>query len=136
MYFITDCNMAHPGTVGPEEINGFLTALALKNVAPNTQAQALNALVFLYKEVLGKDLSGQIDFTRTKRSPKIPVFLEKFEITAMLQYLKGATYLAACLMYGSGLRVMEVCRLRYHDVDLHRMCLYVRESKGQKMQVS
>lgn len=125
----------HPATMGAEELGQYLTHLALSHVAPNTQAQALNALVFMYREVVGVDLGDKINFTRTRRQPKLPVFFEPEEIKALFAHLKGTPYIAACLMYGSGLRVMEACRLRYHDVDLKRLCLNVREAKGSKMRV-
>lgn len=97
--FIRFHGTRHPATMGATEVGQYLTHLALSNVAPNTQAQALNALVFMYREVVGVDLGDKLDFARSKRQPKLPVFLEPDEIKRLFAHLKGTPYIAACLMY-------------------------------------
>ena len=98
----------HPEEMGEKEVAEFLTYLAVdRNVSAATQNQALNALNFLYKAVLDRPLSKIHGIAPAKKRKKLPVVLNQNEITALLKNLEGMHWLAACLMYGSGLRLME-----------------------------
>ncbi len=114
------------------EVNAFLTHLAVnRNVAPNTQNQALNALNFLYRHVLDRPLEN-ICAIRARKRPKLPVVLSQDEVGALLKHLHGIHWLAACLMYGSGLRLMECCRLRVMHLDFAHREIRVIDGKGAK----
>lgn len=122
----------HPKELGALEVERFLSHLAVnKNVSPSTQATALNAIVFMYKQFLHQDL-GELDFSRTKRHRSIPVVFSVVECQRVLAELKGGHRLMAGLMYGSGLRVSECLRLRIKDIDFDRNEIIVREGKGNK----
>ncbi|GMG87671.1 integron integrase [Biformimicrobium ophioploci] len=123
--------------IGPEEdIRRYLTYLAIKrNVAPNTQRTALNAIVFLYKTILKREVGDFGEFTRARAPKKLPVVLSKTEVSGLFQQLTGATKLCAALMYGSGLRVMETVRLRVKDVDFENLTLTIMEGKGRKQRI-
>ena len=126
----------HPNEMGDEEVRRFLAHLAInKNVAPATQNQALNALNFLYKVVLDKPLGKSIGFTRAKKKKKLPVVLTRNEVGALLRALDGHHWLAACLMYGSGLRLMECMRLRVMHLDFDQRAIRVIDGKGGKDRV-
>ena len=100
------------------KIEGFLTDLAVQgNVAPSTQNQAMNALVFLYKRVLKHALSGSIDAVRAAKKVNVPVVMTREEVAAVLSLMEGTPQLIAKLLYGSGLRIMEAVRLRVQDID-------------------
>ena len=115
--FILFHRKRHPKEMGVAEVSEFLTHLAVAgNVAASTQNQALNALVFLYKVVLDQPLGELIDAVRVKKPRRLPVVLTPAEVRAVLKHLDGAHWLAACLMYGSGLRLMECMRLRVKDL--------------------
>ena len=134
-----------PEALGEAGIEAFLTHLAVgRKVASSTQNQALNALVFLYKQVLKIELEG-FDATRAKRPQRLPEVLSKREVSAILQalrieaanpWLARVQGLMGGLMYGAGLRLMECCRLRVKDVDLERGRLTVRNGKGGKDRVA
>jgi integron integrase len=121
--------------MGAREIEQFLTNLAVNGrVAASTQTQALCSLLFLYQHVLGRKLPP-LAAVRAKRSKRLPVVLSCDEIRrllAVIQGAHGAHRLMAGLMYGSGLRLMECCRLRVKDVDFERRQLVVRQGKGDK----
>jgi len=111
-------NVRHPDEMGAAEVEAFLTHLAVnENVAASTQNQALSALLFLYREVLKKDL-GPIDALRAKKPKRLPTVLTKEEVHRVLGELSGMHRLTAKLLYGSGLRLMECLRLRVKDDDL------------------
>jgi integron integrase len=121
-----------PEELGAEDVEWFLTGLATKRrVAAATQNQALNALVFLYGEVLRIEL-GTFDAVRARRPRRLPSVLSPLEVRALLDVLEGQWRLLALVMYGSGLRVSEVCTLRVKDVELDRARLLVRSGKGDK----
>ncbi|MBL8890561.1 MAG: integron integrase [Planctomycetaceae bacterium] len=122
----------HPETLGDQEIEAYLTHLAVdRRVAANTQNQALSALLFLYIKVL--DRPFRVDAVRAKRSQRLPVVLSSAEIRAVLELLPAGQVSLICrLMYGSGLRLMEACRLRVKDIDFARKQIVVREGKGDK----
>jgi integron integrase len=127
--------MRHPAEMGTEEITAFLTHLAVNNhLAAGSQNQALNALVFLYREVLKIELEG-IDAVRAKRSKHLPVVLTQAEVKNLLAGVKGDAGLAIKLLYGCGLRVAEVLALRIKDVDVSGGKLEVRGGKGDKDRV-
>ena len=134
--FILFNGKRHPGEMGETEVAAFLTHLSVnRNVAPATQGQALNALVFLYRKVLNRPLEEIHGIVRSKRKPKIPVVLTQGEVSAVLSNLEGIHWLASCLLYGSGLRLMECIRLRVKDVDFGRLSITVRHGKGGKDRV-
>jgi integron integrase len=123
----------HPGDMGGAEVGEFLTALAVRDrVAASTQNQALNALLFLYREVLGIQLPWLDDVVRAKRSQHLPVVLSRGETQAVLGQLEGVPRLMAVLLYGAGLRLLECCRLRIKEVDFAANQITVRDGKGGK----
>lgn len=135
--FIHHNGMRHPDDMGAGEVGEFLSHLALrKDVAPSTQRVALNALVFLYVQVLGRTAFLVPGFRLAEKPRKLPVVLDRSELEAVFEHLEGSPRLCARLMYGSGLRVMEVVRLRVHDVDFDRLSLLVRDGKGGKQRIT
>ena len=123
----------HPADMGTREVISFITHLATAGrVAASTQNQAFSALLFLYREVLGRTIDGLEDIARAKRPVRVPVVLSPAEVVAVLKYLQGVPWLMASLMYGSGLRLLECARLRIKDVDLERREITVRDGKGRK----
>ena len=111
-------NKRHPAMMGKAEIEGFLTHLAMDlEVSASTQNQAFNALLFLYRQVLGKELAETINARRAKRPKRIPTVMTKDEVKGVLNAMSGTHQLMAKLFYGSGLRLMECVRLRVKDID-------------------
>lgn len=118
--------------MGTVEVRAFLSYLAQhEHVSASTQNQALNALVFLYKHVLQKEL-GAIDAVRARRPKRLPVVLTQNEVAAILTFLSGPKAIMATLLYGSGLRLMECLRLRVKDIDIQMRQITVRDGKGFK----
>jgi integron integrase len=135
--FIVFHGKRHPKELGRKEVEAFLTHLAVDGkVAAATQNQALNALVFLYREIVGRDIGMLQDVVRAKRPTRVPTVLSVDEVTAVLNRLDGTTALMARLLYGSGLRLMECVRLRVKDVDFQYRQITVRDGKGQKDRVT
>ena len=131
--FIYWSGKRHPATLGESEVTAFLSHLATdRNVAAATQNQALAALLFLYKQVLGRELGWFDDLVRAKRPVRVPVVLSRGEVAALLAQLRGTRWLMASLLYGSGLRLMECLRLRVKDVDFTYRQILVREGKGKR----
>ena len=129
--FIISNGTRHPIELGPAEITHFLTSLAVdRRVAPSTQNQALSAILFLYRDVLEMDLPWLADVVRAKRPIHLPVVLSRDEVRAVLNKMTGPTALMAGILYGSGLRLLECCRLRVQDVDFARHEIMVRRGKG------
>jgi len=124
----------HPKDMGKGEIEAFLTHLAVtKNVSPTTQNQAFNAILFLYKEVLGVDTSEwNIQALRAKRKDHMPVVVTKEEVKQVIFYMNGVYKLMLSLMYGCGLRMNELLRLRVKDIDFGFDNIYIWDSKSQK----
>jgi integron integrase len=123
----------HPAEMGAAEVTGFLTFLAVEGkVASSTQNQALSALLFLYREVLGVELPWLDNLVRAKRPQHLPVVLTRDEVRAVLQGLDGVPRLMAILLYGAGLRLLECCRLRVKDVDFAMNQITIRDGKGHK----
>ncbi|MGE0356207.1 MAG: integron integrase [Burkholderiales bacterium] len=121
----------HPREMGPAELKAFLSSLADgRGVAASTQNQALAALLFLYKEVLGADLPWLEGIRRAKRPRRLPVVLTREEARALLDCMEGTHALMARLLYGTGIRLRECLRLRVKDVELDRREVLVREGKG------
>jgi integron integrase len=135
--FIRFHRMRHPGEMGGTEVEAFLTDLAVQGqVSAATQAQALAALLFLYKDVLSIELPWLDNVVRAHRPQHLPVVLTRREVQAVLGGLRGDHWLIASLLYGSGLRLMEAMRLRFKDVDLDRKMILVRDGKGAKDRVT
>jgi integron integrase len=123
----------HPSTLGAEHLSQFLGDLAVRgNVSASTQNQALNAILFMYRDVLRTPLPWIEDVQRAKRSQHVPVVLTRGEVRAVLAQLEGTVWLMASLTYGGGLRLLECLRLRVKDVDFERAELTIRDGKGQK----
>lgn len=135
--FILFHGKRHPQDMGQAEVTAFLNHLAIsRQVAASTQNQALNALVFLYKEVLGQQLEWLEGLERAKKPKRLPVVFTREEAKAILAQLNGLPWLMASLMYGSGLRVMETVRLRVKDIDFGYHQITVRDGKGKKDRVT
>jgi integron integrase len=123
----------HPLEMAESEIAQFLSSLATEGrVSASTQNQALNALLFLYHEVLSKKI-GLIDgVVRAKRPQRLPIVLTKDEVKKVIDHMSGVPRLMAILLYGAGLRLMECCRLRIKDIEFSRNELIIRSGKGDK----
>ncbi|WP_111980308.1 integron integrase [Algibacillus agarilyticus] len=126
----------HPASMGDNEVEQYLEYLALKsNVAPRTQATALNALSFLYKHIIKNELSLNLNFARSKKQSKLPIVMTPDEVSQLMKHLNKRYYLIAGLMYGSGLRVMEAVQLRVQDIDFDFKCIRVWNGKGNKHRI-
>jgi integron integrase len=131
--FILANGRRHPRDMGVVEVEAFLSTLATRDdVAASTQNQALSALLFLYREVLGIELPWMESVVRAKRPQKVPVVLSHDEVARLLAVLDGQPWLMAALLYGAGIRLMECVRLRVQDVDFGRREILVRNGKGGK----
>jgi site-specific recombinase XerD len=131
--FVRFTSLQHPGELGGREVSAFLSHLArVDKVSASTQNQALAALLFLYACVLGKPLEEDTRFVRAKRPQRLPVVLSSSEVMRVLEELSGIQSLMAQLLYGSGLRLLEVARLRVKDVSFDRSELRVSSGKGNK----
>ncbi|MGD8860016.1 MAG: integron integrase [Myxococcales bacterium] len=127
----------HPRELGPGHVTEFLNDLTTRaHVSASTHTQALCALVFLYRYVLDDDFSWLDGLAKSSRPRNLPVVLTSEEVLAVLQQLQGREFLAAALMYGSGLRLGEACSLRVKDVDLQRLEIRVRRAKGDKDRIT
>ena len=123
----------HPKDMGEVEVRAFLTDLAARlRVSAATQNQALNALLFLYREVLGVEMDWVDGFEQAKRSRRVPVVLSQMEARGLLQQLSGIQQLIGQVLYGTGLRLLECLRLRVKDVDFARNQIAVHGGKGDK----
>ena len=130
-------HVRHPAEMGEPEINAFLTHLAVqKHVSASTQNQALSALLFLYRHVIGRELGDLGDIIRARRPIHLPVVMTHEEVKAVLANLNGDKWLMASMMYGGGLRLMECFRLRVHDIDFGRNQILVRDGKGARDRVT
>jgi integron integrase len=131
--FIRFHNYRHPDEMGEAEIVEFLSYLANESkVSSSTQNQALNAIVFLYRWVLRRDLGNFSHFARAKTPKLVPVVLSKKEVSLILKHLNGVSYLMVSILYGCGLRLSECLRLRIQDVDFERNIITVRQGKGKR----
>ena len=127
----------HPAELGVGEVRRFLSALAVgQGVSASTQSQALSAILFLYREVLGRPLSRIDGVVRAKRPKRLPVVLSRSEVARVLKQIDGTPQLVAALLYGSGLRLLEAVSLRVKDVDFRDARLLVRGGKGDRDRVT
>jgi integron integrase len=135
--FIHFHGMKHPQSMGAAEVEAFLTHLAAqRNVSASTQSQALSALLFLYRKVLGVELPWLENLTRARKPRRLPVVLSVQETRAVLAQLEGVYRIIAGLLYGSGLRLMEALRLRVKDIEFEYRQVVVRDGKGAKDRVT
>ena len=135
--FLSFNNLKDPGRLDADNIRKYLDFLAgERNVSASTQNQALNALVFLYTQVLKQDVGDFGDFTRAKKTIHVPTVLTKGEIERLLGKLDGVYQTMAGLLWGSGLRVMECIRLRIQDIDFEMHQIVIRDGKGAKDRIT
>ncbi|MGA7824815.1 MAG: integron integrase [Steroidobacteraceae bacterium] len=135
--FVAFHGRKHPRELGAPHVEQFLTHLAVhRKVSAATQNQAMQALLFLYRHVLGVELPWLEGITRASQPQRLPVVLTRGEVQTLLVELRGTAWLVASLLYGSGLRLSEGLRLRVKDLALERGELIVRESKGGKDRVT
>lgn len=127
----------HPASMGGEEVNAFLTSLAVEgHVSASTQGQALSALLFLYREVLEDPLPWMDDLIRAGRPFRVPIVLTPEEVRQLLDRMTGVPRLVALMMYGGGLRLLECLRLRIKDVNFARHELTIRDPKGRRDRIT
>lgn len=132
-FYIHFHGLQHPKDMGATEVEAFLSHLATaREVSAGTQNQAMHALLFLYREVLGIDLPWLDGITRAKPSKRVPTVLTQNETRAMLQHVDGLPGLIIRLLYGTGMRLMEGLRLRVKDIEFDRRVIVVRGGKGDK----
>jgi integron integrase len=128
----------HPGEMGEVEIGAFLSHLAInRDCSPATQNQALNALVFLFKHVLGRELEPFRNIQWARRKPRVPVVMTREEVARVLEQFKPSPqkWLIGSLLYGCGLRLSEALRLRVKDVEFGQGIIVIRDAKGGKDRV-
>jgi integron integrase len=132
-YFINYNQKIHPSKLSEQHVEAFLSFLTVeKNVASSTQTIALNAIVFMYREIIKSPLSLNMNFTKSKRAQKLPTVLSTEEVKKLLTLMPIKQQLLAKLMYGSGLRLMEAIRLRIKDIDFNYYTLSIFNAKGGK----
>lgn len=135
--FILHHNKRHPLEMGAAQVEAFLSHLATaENVSAKTQNQAMHAVLYLYKHVLGIDLPWLDGVTRARESKRLPVVLTQREIQALLRHVHGTSGTIIKLLYGTGMRLLEGLRLRIKDMDLERREIIVRAGKGDKDRVT
>ena len=130
-------NKVHPDKLGEEEIRKFINYLAVsRHVSASTQNQALNGILYLYKNILKKDVGWINDIRYAQRKRHLPVVLTKDEVNKIFEHLTGIPLLISKLLYGSGMRLNECLGIRVHDVDLDYKIITVRDGKGEKDRVT
>ena len=130
-------NKRHPRDMGESEVSSFLSSLATKNkVSASTQNQALSAIVFLYKNVIKKDLGMFTNIEKAKRPKRLPIVFSKIEAQKILSKLRDEKWIMVSLLYGAGLRLMDCLRLRVKDIDFDYKQITVRNGKGNKDRVT
>lgn len=135
--FIFFHDVRHLEEMAEPEINAFLTHLAVKKkVGASTQNQALSALLFLYRNVIGREVGDLGEVIRARKPKRLPVVMTRDEVKTVLANLTGEKRLMATMMYGAGLRLMECLRLRVQDIDFSRNEILVRDGKGAKDRVT
>ena len=136
--FVRYHSMCHPDELASEDVNAFLTHLAVeRRASAATQSQARAALLFLYKEVLNRPLAGVgVGVVSAKKPRRLPTVLTREEAAKVLRRMKGTQQLVASVLYGSGLRLAEGLQLRVKDLDLAGRELRVRGAKGGRERVS
>lgn len=131
--FILFNNKTHPEKLGAEEIKNYLNYLAVnKNVSASTQNQALQGILFLYKNILKKDVGWIEEIKFAQRKKHLPVVLSKKEVAKVFNFLEGTNGIIVSLLYGSGLRLSEALKLRIKDIDFDYKQILVRDGKGEK----
>jgi len=131
--FVLFHHKRHPREMGAAEVEAFLSHLAVEgHVASATQNQALSALLFLYRQVLGVELPWLDDVARAKQPERLPVVLSRSEVQRVLERMDGVHGLLVRLLYGTGMRLMEVIRLRVKNVDFAQVEILIRDGKGAK----
>ncbi len=131
--FILFHDKRHPMEMGAVEVGAYLTWLAeARNVAAATQNQALNAIFFLYRDVLQIDIGRLEGVTRAKKPKRLPLVLTRAEVKCLLDSMTGIPGLVASLLYGAGLRLLDGLRLRVQDIDFAAGELLIRDGKGGK----
>jgi integron integrase len=135
--FILFHNKRHPAEMGAPEVEAYLTHLAVeRKVAPSTQNVAMQSILFLYRELLGVELTG-INALRAKKDKRLPVVLTKAEVHLVLEQISDPTFrLQAKLLYGTGMRLLECLRLRVKDLDFGQSHIVVRDTKGNEDRVT
>ncbi len=129
--------LRHPKEMGDAEVRAFLTHLAVeRHLAPATLAQALAALLFLYREVLERPLEGVGPLPRARPPMRLPVVLTPEEVRRVLEQMRGTSRMVGLLLYGSGMRLLECLTLRVKDIDLVRGEIRIRRAKGAKDRVT
>ena len=135
--FILFHGKRHPREMAEFEVTAFISHLATHGkVSASTQNQALSAIVFLYKEVLGTELEWLNGLVRAKGPKRLPVVLTQREVRGLLAHLHGVNWLMGSLLYGSGMRLMECLRLRVKDLDFEKREILIRDGKGRKDRVA
>jgi site-specific recombinase XerD len=123
----------HPAQMGKNHIDAFLSHLATEGrVSASTQKQALNAIIFLYRQVLDQPIEDQLEPVKARRHARPPTVMTQSEVQRVMTQMGGTHLLMAKILYGCGLRLMECVRLRIQDLDLDRKILYIRDGKGGK----
>ncbi|MCX6170592.1 MAG: integron integrase [Ignavibacteriales bacterium] len=131
--FIIFNNKTHPQELGPEEIKNFITHLAVKrHVSSSTQNQALQGILYLYKNILKKEVGWIDDIKHAARVKHLPVVFSKSEVIKIFEHLEGIPRLVVSLLYGGGLRLAECLGLRVKDIDFDYKQIIVRDGKGEK----
>lgn len=127
----------HPRDMGEKEVFSYLSFLAVKrNVSTSTQNQALSALLFLYRDVLGIRLDWLDSLVRAKKPKRLPEVLTKSDVRCVLNQMDGACWIVVMLLYGAGLRLLECLRSRVKDIDFGYHQIIVREGKGRKDRIT
>ena len=135
--FVLFNDKKHPKDLEKESIESYLTNLAVKrNVSASTQNQALSAILYLYKNIVVKEVGWLDDVVKARRSRRLPVVFTKGEVTEIFNHLEGVPKLISSLLYGSGLRLGEALSLRIKDINFEKRQLLVRQAKGDKDRVT
>jgi integron integrase len=135
--FILFNNTIHPNQLGPEAIKNYLNYLVEKrNVSASTQNQALQGILFLYKNILKKDVGWIEDIKFAHRKKHLPSVLNKTEINEIIKHLSGVPLLIAKMLYGSGMRLGECLKLRMKDIDFELKTITIRDGKGEKDRIT
>ncbi len=133
LQFIRFNGTKHPKVMRKTEIERFLSHLAVdRKMSVSTQNQAMNAILFLYRDVLDMSMNEKIEAVRSRKPRRLPTVLSRAEVLRLLEAMTGTNELMAKLLYGSGLRLMEAVRLRVQDLDFDNHLLLIRDSKGNK----
>lgn len=127
----------HPGELGKDEIRNFINYLSIeRHVSASTQNQALQGILYLYKNVINKEIGWIDEISHAERKKHLPVVLTKYEVNKVFEYLNGIPLLISMLLYGSGLRLGECLKIRIQDIDLEYRTIVVRNGKGEKDRIT